>query len=183
MPLTALRRADPLLERALRPLKPAKFIVELAKVDRPAYFRNFKGYRIERFGRPAILKISRKELFERENETWAQMLIILWNDANRDIYNAFKDRVQTINEEVEKVEKIEDDIAEQWVEDLLNDFVLEDILLCIYFNGVRFTDAFIRRRLEAPLEIERPADDKMGADEPMPTDEDEDSAKDASAGA
>lgn len=164
MPLTALRRCEPLLERIVVSLKPARIITEVGKGDRAAYFRNFKGYRVEKFSRHKILGIARKELYTRENEFWAQLLIVLWNESHRDVYNAFRDRVATINEDVEEVLRIPDETADEWLDELLDEHAVEDLLICIYMNEVRFSDAFLRRRLEAPMKIERPADDLFGPD-------------------
>ena len=143
----------------LKDLKPSRIISEVAKGDRPGYFRNFKGYRVERFGRPKLLILARKEMFQRKNEFWAQLFIVLWNEAHRELYVGFRDRVATINEEVEEVERIEDDTAETWISEMLEDWVLEDILVCVHLNEVRLTDAFIRRRLEEPLDIKRDPED------------------------
>jgi len=156
MPLNAMRKSEPLLERIIHDKQPSRINAEVAKGDRASYFRNFKGYRMERFSRPKIEKIARKELYERKNEFWAQLLIVLWNAKHRPLYNAVRDRVATINEDVELVEKIEDDLAATWLTELLEDHVLEDVLICTYLNEVRFTDTFVREKLEAPLGIERP---------------------------
>ena len=171
MPLNAMRRSRPLLERLVRALKPTRIIQETAKGDRSSYFRNFKGHRIEKFGRPKMVKIAAKELYERENEFWAQLLIVLWNETNKPIYIAIRDKVMTLNEDVEKVERIEPAAADEWLAELLKDHAIEDILLATYLNEVRFDDAWIREKLEAPLNIERDPEDKMGADSPMPVPE------------
>ena len=157
MSLNALRNVEPLLGHLIKSVRPVEFIGQVARVDRAGYFRNFKGYRVEKFGRPKIQEIARKELFTKENEAWAQLLIIMWNDANRKVYEAMHKQVQTINENVEEVEAIADDAANKFVDALLEDFVLEDIVIVTHLNDVRFSDAFIRERLEAPLDIDRPA--------------------------
>ena len=158
MPLTAMRKCEPLLERLVRSLSPRRIIAETARADKATYYRNFKGYRVEKFGRPRLFKISQKELYERENEFWAQLLIVLWNDTHRKLYSAMRDQVATINEDVEEVELIEDELAHKWLDELLEDWALEDVLLCVHLNDVRFTDAFIRERLEKPLDIDRPVE-------------------------
>lgn len=168
MPLNAMRRSRPLLERLIRALKPTRIIQETARGDRSSYFRNFKGHRVEKFGRPKMIKIAAKELYERENEFWAQLLIVLWNETNKPLYVAIRDKVQTLDKDVEKVERIEPDAADEWLAELLKSHAIEDILLATYLNEVRFTDAWIREKLEAPLKIERDPEDKMGADGPMP---------------
>jgi len=119
MPLNAMRRIEPLLGDVVRSISPARFITEVAKVDKASYFRNFKGYRVERFSRKKIENITRSELFERENDVWAQLLIVLWNSEHRSVYHGFRTRVQTINEDVEQVETIEDVQAATWLDEML----------------------------------------------------------------
>ena len=63
------------------------------------------------------------------------------------------------------VEKIEDDLAATWLTELLEDHVLEDVLICTYLNEVRFTDTFVREKLEAPLGIERPPEEENDSSE------------------
>ena len=67
--------------------------------------------------------------------------------------------VGALDEDVEKVTRIEEEIADKWISEMLEQFALEDLLICVHLNEVRFTDAFIRRRLESPLNIERDAND------------------------
>ena len=96
MPLNALQNVEPLLTHLIKSIRPTEFISQVARVDRAGYFRNFKGYRIEKFGRPQIETIARKELFKKSNESWAQLFIILWNNANRGVYEAMHKQVQTL---------------------------------------------------------------------------------------
>ena len=156
MPLNALKKAEPLLGQLLKNIPPRTLIAHVAKADKPAYFRHFKGYRMDRFGRPTVERIVRKEVYERESELWAQLLIILWNQTNKDVYGDMRKHVQELNEDVEKVEKIEDDVAMKWIDEMVETHLLEDLLLCTYLNEVRFSDAFIRSRMETPLGIQRP---------------------------
>ncbi len=155
MPLNALKRCEPLLDHLFKVIKPPMFIQQVAKGDRAGFFRNFKGFKMDRFGRPQLAKIAAKELYQKSNEFWAQLLIVLWNNEHRDLYNALKEKVETINPDVEKVTLIEDAIAETWMAELLEKNALEDILICVYLNEVRFSEDFVKSRMEAPLEIER----------------------------
>ena len=156
MPLNALKKAEPLLGQLLKNIPPRTLISHVAKADKPAYFRHFKGYKMSRFGRPTVERIVRKEVYERESELWAQLLIILWNQTNREVYADMRKHVQTLNEDVEKVETIDDAVAAAWIDEMVETYLLEDLLLCTYLNEVRFTDAFVRSRMEAPLGITRP---------------------------
>ena len=157
MPINAMKKTETLLSHVLQSIRPGELIAHIAKVDRAGYFRNFKGYRIEKFGRPQLETISRKEMFERNNEIWAEVMVLLWNNNNRPVYNAMHEQVSTVNENVEEIESIDDETAHKFVDALLEDHILEDVLLVTHLNDVRFSDSFIRERLEGPLEIDRPA--------------------------
>ena len=157
MPLNAMRKSEALLNHVFQTIRPAELIGHIAKVDRAGYFRNFKGYRMDKFGRPKLEAISRKEMYERGNEIWAEVLVLLWNNNNRAVYNAMHEQVSSLNENVEEIEAIDDESANKFVDALLENHILEDVLLVTHLNDVRFSDGFIRERLEAPLDIVRPA--------------------------
>ena len=150
--IEAFAQLGPIFERVVRALRPVRIIMEVQRIDRAAFFRNFKGHRIEKFGRPRMVEILRKEILQRRNERLAHLVIILWNDEMRDLYIAMRDHVRTIDENVEAIERIEDDDARRFVDDLLaRQFALEDIYACVRLNGVRFSEAFIRDALMRPL--------------------------------
>ncbi len=56
---------------------------------------------------------------------------------------------------MEEIETIDDESANKFVDALLEEHILEDVLLVTHLNDVRFSDTFIRERLEGPLDIER----------------------------
>ena len=55
--------------------------------------------------------------------------------------------VQAINEDVEAIEKIEDDNAHTIIDDLLKRHSMDDVYVCVRLNGVRFDEALITSRL------------------------------------
>mgnify|MGYP001232793788 CR=1 FL=1 len=75
-------------------------------------------------------------MYEKDNSTWAEILVILWNNANRNVYNAMHELVSTINEEVEEIEAIDDENANKFIDSLLENYVLEDVLLVTHLNDV-----------------------------------------------
>jgi hypothetical protein len=149
--IEALRKLGPMFDRAVRALKPARLIAETQRIDRAAFFRNFKGQRLEKFTRPKLAEVLRKEIFDRGNAIMAHLLMVLWNDAMRDLYVAMRKLVETINSDVEAIERIEDDKAQEFVDKLLaKSFALEDIYVCVRINEVRFSEEFITAHVLPP---------------------------------
>ena len=142
----ALKKLGPLFQAAGRSLKPARVIQDTQRADRATFFRNFKGQRLEKFTRRKIGEIFEKEVFGRNNVFMAHLLMVLWNETNRDLYLGMRKRVETINEDVESIEVIEDSDGEKFVAELKEEgFSLEDIYICVRMNEVRFTEDFIAK--------------------------------------
>jgi hypothetical protein len=149
--IAAIGRLGNQFERAVRAIRPLKLVVETQRVDRAAFFRNFKGQRIEKLTRPRMIKILETEIFKRKSSMMAHLFMVLWNDAMRDLYIAIRDHVRTINEDVEAIEVIDDDKAQEFLDDLLSrDFELEDIFICVRLNEVRFTEDFVQSKVTPP---------------------------------
>ncbi len=146
----ALGKLGDLFDTAARSLVPQRVIVETQRADRAAFFRNFKGQRLEKFTRRKIGIILHKEIFDRQNLFMAHLFMVLWNEANRDLYLAIRKKVETINEDVEAIEVIEDADATRFVEELQGDgFTKESIYICVRINEVRFTEEFITGTLSS----------------------------------
>lgn len=142
----ALRKLGPLFGKAAQSLKPARVIQETQKADRPTFYRNFKGQRLEKFTRRKIAEIIEKEILEKKNLFMAHLFMVLWNETNRDLYLGIRKKVETINEDVEAIESIEDDKAAEFVTELQTaGFELDDIYICVRMNEVRFTEDFITK--------------------------------------
>ena len=142
----ALGKLGSLFSNAAMSLKPSRVIQETQRADRATFFRNFKGQRLEKFTRRKIATIFEKEVLQRKNLFMAHLLMVLWNESHRDLYLAIRKRVETINEDVEAIEVIEDKFAEQFVNELKDEgHSLEDIYVCIRVNEVRFTEEFIQK--------------------------------------
>ncbi len=161
MPIKAIRRLDDLLERAVRSIPPRDLVRSVQQADRRTFFRYFKGYRMEAISRARVLDVLQREVVAGENEVLANIFILAWNYANSDVYEAMRKHVQTINENVEAVERIEDDVARGFLEDLKRRFAPEDIYVCVYLNEVRMSPTVRREILPGrpiPEDSEAPAE-------------------------
>lgn len=125
----------PILMEHLRRLEPAVFA------------RHFKGFRPQTLGRRRITDALRFEIYERRNEPLADILTLLWNQAQRRLYHAMLAHVKTIQEDVEAIERIEDGKANEILDDMLARFPKSDVLICVRLNDVRFSPEVITSRL------------------------------------
>ena len=143
-----MTKLGPLFERAAMTLRPRQVILETQRGDRPAFFRHFKGQRLEKFSRKRILTILQKEIFERQNIFMAHLFMVMWNEQNRGLYSAMRTQIESINEDVEAIEKIEDDKAIEILNHLVSEeFEKEDVYICVRINEVRFSEEFIQKEL------------------------------------
>jgi len=143
MPLSNFTHLNELFDRVIETIPLHFFVDHISKVDKALYFKYFKGYRPQKLGRKRIADSLRKELYEKNNEMVADLLQILWNQANNKIYHAMLALVKTVNEDVESIERIADDKAKEFIEALKKDFTPEDIYICVRLNEVKFDEAII----------------------------------------
>ena len=148
MPVNALRSLADEMDRVLRWVDAKRVAQEMAQVDRGLHFKYFKGLRPEKIGRGTLKKVVQKEILAGEgNELFANLLILHWNQNQHALYRDMVRHVQTINEDVEAIEEIEDDKANAIIDDLLERYDRRDILACVRLNGVRFNEPLIVARL------------------------------------
>lgn len=141
------------LELLIRSIKPTVIVRDIRLVAPRVFNRNFRGFRPEKIGRGRMVKVLSKEILNEENIRVAQLVSLLWNHANQNIYKAMKDLVRTINPDVEKVEQIDDAKAAEFVESLeAQGFKRHDIHICVRLNGVRFDQSFTDGHLVPPAE-------------------------------
>jgi len=133
-------------DHLIRTLDLAMLIEHIRKLDSMAFARHFKGYRPQMLGRKRVVDALRIEVFQRHNETVAEILILLWNQTHRDLYQAMLALVRTIREDVENIEKIEDAQANDFVDELLLTYARQDVHACIRLNEVRFSPEVIQTR-------------------------------------
>jgi len=148
MPIDALRSVSDHTDEIVRHVKAKRLAAELARADKAFHFRYFKGLRPEKIGRGLIRKIMTKEIYgDPGHELFANLLIIHWNEGHAKLYEEMVTHVRTINDDVEAIERIEDDKAHAIIDDLLDRHSTVDILLCVRLNGVRFDEELIQSRL------------------------------------
>ena len=143
MPLNSMRGIQPHLELFVRDIPMDHIVRGTQMLDPPAYFRYFKGYRIQKLGRKKIVELVEREVYEKENEKLAELFIALWNRANNALYHEMLHHVKKINEDVEAIERIEDEDATRIVEMMLEEYDKERLYICVVINQVRFTPEFV----------------------------------------
>ena len=149
---------ETLLCRMVFAISPARIVPELARLDRRVYFRYFKGYRPDKISRKKVLAAVRTEIVDGDDERFAELVVLGWNAAHWELYEAMRKNVAKINPDVEAIERIEDDQAAAIVADLSSRFEREDIYLCSMLNEVRFSPEF-KAKLDPTAEV---ADEPSG---------------------
>ncbi|HOU53983.1 MAG TPA: hypothetical protein PLQ97_08645 [Myxococcota bacterium] len=160
-------------DRIIRGLDLGLIIEHIRRLDRMAFARHFQGYRPQTLGRRRVTESLRFELYERHNDTVAEVLVLLWNQFHRDLYQAMLALVRTIHPKVEEIERIPDDKANDFIDELLLSFDRRDIHACVRLNDVRFSPEVIQARLAgpsgaAPVPAEPPAEAVLEAGDPVP---------------
>jgi len=149
MPINAIRSVSDHLDILIRSVSPQRLIHEMSLGDKAFYFKHFKGFRPDKVGRGRIRKIAEKEILGKDpgHELFANLIIVHWNEKHGGLYRDLVEHVKTINEDVEAIEAIEDDKANQIIDDLLARHAKEAIYLCVRLNEVRFSTEVIEARL------------------------------------
>ena len=137
----------------IKSLDIAMLMEHVRKLAPAVFARHFRGFRPQTLGRKRIIDALRFEVFEKHNTSIGDILTLLWNQEHRDVYHAMLAHVRTISEDVESIERIEDDKAVSFLDDLVARFDLADVLVCVRLNEVRFSPEVVRARLETPLGI------------------------------
>lgn len=161
----ALSKLESRFDRLVRPLDTYMLIEHVRRLDAMAFARHFKGYRPQSLGRKKVTRALAFELFTRKNEVIGDIITLLYNQTQREIYDAMHELVSTIDEDVESITEIPDERANAFIDVLLEDFDREDILICVRINDVRFNEPVIATRLESD---ETPAEPEKSPDLDIP---------------
>ncbi len=144
--------------RVIKSLDRTVLLDFLRRLEPAVYARYFKGFRPQVLGRRRVTEALQFEVYERKNEAVGDILTMLWNQQQRDLYHAMLALVKTLAKDVESIEKIEDPVAVQFIETLSAKFDREDILICVRLNEVRFSEAVIAQHLEGQAPAGGPAE-------------------------
>jgi len=168
--VTTLSAVEEHLELVLKDIPLEHVVKGIGLVNRALFVRYFKGFRLQVLGRKRVRELLQKEAIEKKSEDVAQVFITLWNRANGKLYHAIYNLVKTVNEDVDKIEHIEDDKAEAFLDELLTEFDATRIYLAVLFNEVKFSREAIRKKLEKeiPFEVWPPPPEPEEAGEEKP---------------
>jgi len=142
------------LDKLLKDIPIEHVVKGVQVISRALYVRYFKGYRLQVAGKKRVRSLIDREIREKESEELAQLFITLWNRANGRLYHAMYNQVRTVNEEVDKIELIEDEDASRFLDELLQSYDEDRLYLCILINEVKFSKQVVKEKLgkEIPFE-------------------------------
>ena len=151
MPLFSLRGVQPHLELLVHDIPMEHIVRGTQMLDKPVYYRYFKGYRVQKLGRKKIIELIEREVYEKENEKLAELFMALWNRANGSLYHEMLLHVKKINEDVEAIERIEDEDATRITEMMAEEYDKERLFICVVLNQVKFSPEFVLDTFGHPL--------------------------------
>jgi hypothetical protein len=136
------------VDALIRSIKPTDIVRDIRRVEPRLFQRYFRGYRPNKIGRGKMVTVLKPAIMEEGNIAVIQLLSLMWNRRNDKIYKSMRALVQTINEDVEAIELIEDDKATEFVASLNEKgFERSQVHICVRVNGVRFSEEFIKANL------------------------------------
>ncbi len=115
--------------------------------SRRTYARYFKGFRPERIPLSRLVGYLAEEVFENNNGVLAHLIIVLWNEQKRELYEATKKGLQVINPNVELIEVVPPDVSRTLLGELIEQFGPEDVAILSQINDARFDREVIRELL------------------------------------
>ena len=134
---------------------PIEHIVKGVQVyNRALFIRYFKGYRLQVAGRKRVRALVDKEIREKGSEELGQLLMTLWNRANGRLCHAMYNHVRNVDEEVDKIERIEDEAAGAILDELLQEYDADRLYLCILFNEVKVSREIVKAKLDKEIPFE-----------------------------
>jgi len=170
MPINSMRGIQQHLQLFVRDIPMEHIVRGTQMLDQAVYFRYFKGYRIQKLGRKKIIELVEREVYEKENEKLAELFVALWNRANGALYHEMLHHVKKINEDVEAIERIEDEDAARISEMMLEEYDKDQLFICVVINQVKFGSEFVEKTFGYPLperpEPEDEESDDSAEDEP-----------------
>lgn len=115
--------------------------------SRRTYARYFKGFRPDRIPLARLVGYLSEEVFDNNNGVLAHLIIVLWNEQRRDLYEATKKGLQTINPNVELIERVPPELSRSLLGELIGTFGKQDVAILCQINDARFDRAVIRELL------------------------------------
>jgi len=155
MPIASIRGIRHCLDLFVHDIPLEHVVRGTQMLDQAVFYRYFKGYRVQKLGRKRIVELLEREVLEKGNEKVAELFMALWNRANDALYHEMLHHVKKINEDVEAIERIEDEDARRITAMMLEEYDRERLFICVVVNQVRFPPEFVLETFGHPLP-ERP---------------------------
>ncbi len=126
------------LPKIIKEIPRGQLVEYLRHGNRRTYARYFKGFRTDRMPFNRLVGYLTEEIFRNNNGVLAHLLIVLWNDVKRDLYEATRKELQVIDPDVEKIEKVPADLSREILTRLIERYGKEDVAILSLINDARF---------------------------------------------
>ena len=125
--------------------------IEHLGADRRFLKRYFSGKKRHKLEVDQLIPAYTTEIAEVGNEDLAEFICYRWLIKNRDVYEFFAERLASINTDFDKIERIEDKSAKDWIEGAIDSFGVERTYIFSVLNSIVFSDKIfktLRKRVE-----------------------------------
>ncbi len=167
MPILSVRALEPIMELFIKDIAIDHIVRGIQLIDRAAFYRYFKGYRIQKLGKKRIIEMLDKEVLKGDKDAIAELMVTLWNQSNNSLFKEMLYHVKKIDENVEEIVAIEDDVAADIVKKMSDAWEMDRIFICVVINQVKFSPSFVKETFNRELP-ERPEEETEEETEVQP---------------
>ncbi len=127
---------------------PRRALAENLKLaDKRSYTRLFKGFRPHKIPKDRLVNYIRHEAIEADNTILAHIVVVLWNEAHKDVYFLCKSRLEEQYPDVEKITAVTPEYSAEVLQALIDEYGTDDTALLCKLNEVRFDKATLATML------------------------------------
>lgn len=127
---------------------PRRALAENLKMaDKRSYARLFKGFRPHKIPKERLVNYFRKEVINGDNTILAHIVVVLWNEAHKDVYYLCKERLEEQYPNVEEITAVSPEFSEEVLTALIEAYGADDTGLLCKLNEVRFDKGVLANML------------------------------------